>query len=158
MKKLKLYFDTSVISHLFAEDAPEKMLDTNKLWQDFIDGKYEVFISDTTIEEIDRCYEPKRGKMRDKIDGCNIQTLQISDEVKVLSEEYLKNGVLNHNSIDDCRHIAFAVVNNCDIVVSWNFKHIVNYRTIDKVKFVNATNHYKQISIISPTMLTEGGE
>ncbi|MDR2728921.1 MAG: hypothetical protein LBB56_07290 [Chitinispirillales bacterium] len=45
MRKLKLYLDTSVISHLFAEDTPEKMADTNGLWQDFIDGKYEVFVS-----------------------------------------------------------------------------------------------------------------
>ncbi|MDR2727937.1 MAG: PIN domain-containing protein [Chitinispirillales bacterium] len=156
IKKLMLYLDTSVISYLFAEDTPEKMADTNKLWSDFTNGKYDVFISDTTLEEIDRCHEPKRSKMTDKIDECEIQFLKISNEVKDLSEEYLKNGVLNHNSIDDCRHIAFAVVNNCDIIVSWNFKHLVNYRTINKVKIVNAINQYREISIMSPTMLIGG--
>jgi len=157
MKKLRLYLDTSVISHLFAEDTPEKMAVTNRLWQDFIGGKYEVFISDMTLKEIDRCHEPKRGKMTDKVDECEIEILRESDEVSKLTEEYLKNGVLNHNSFDDCEHIAFAVVNNCDIVVSWNFKHLVNYNTISKVKIVNAINQYREISIMSPTVLI-GGE
>jgi predicted nucleic acid-binding protein len=93
-KKLRLYLDTSVISYLFADDTPEKMEDTNRLWQDFINGKYEVFTSATTLEEIGRCHEPKRGKMMDKIDECDIEILLTSDEVKELSEEYIKNGVL----------------------------------------------------------------
>lgn len=157
-RRLKLYLDTSVISHLFADDVPDKMADTKELWQDFINEKYEVFISDTTLEEIDRCHEPKRGKMTEKLDECDIQFLKISNEVTSLAGEYLKNGILNHKSIDDCKHIAFAVVNNCDIVVSWNFKHLVNYQTINKVKIVNAINLYKEISIVSPTMLIEGWE
>jgi hypothetical protein len=50
---------------------------------------------------------------------------------------------------------AFAVVYNCDIIISWNFKHLVNYKTINKVKIVNAINHYKEISIMPPSMLLE---
>ena len=33
MRKLKVYLDTSVISHLAQEDVPEKMTDTLKLWE-----------------------------------------------------------------------------------------------------------------------------
>lgn len=39
MQKLKVYFDTSVISHLAQEDVPEKMADTQKLWEMFKQGK-----------------------------------------------------------------------------------------------------------------------
>ena len=49
MKKLKLYLDTSVISHLFADDALEKMEDTNRLWDGLIKGKYGVCISPVMI-------------------------------------------------------------------------------------------------------------
>jgi len=48
-----------------------------------------------------------------------------------------------------------AVIYNCDITISWNFKHLVNFKTINKVKVVNAIHLYKEISIISPTMLIE---
>ena len=55
----------------------------------------------------------------------------------------------------DCLHIAFAVAYDCDIIVSWNFKHLVNYRTVSEVKIVNAINNYREINIVSPTMLLE---
>ncbi len=52
MEKLKVYLDTSVISHLLQEDAPEKMADTLKLWEMFKDGKYDVYLSTVTLEEV----------------------------------------------------------------------------------------------------------
>ncbi len=39
-RKLKVYLDTSVISHLMQEDVPEKMADTRKLWEMFRQGVY----------------------------------------------------------------------------------------------------------------------
>ena len=158
MKKLKIYLDTSIISHLFADDTPEKQEDTLKLWQDFILNKYEIFISSVTIGEIEKCYEPKRSEMIEKTKQIHTNLLIDSDEVDALADEYIKNEILKQKSFDDCSHIAFAVVSNCDLIVSWNFKHLVNYTTIKKVKIVNSINNYKEIGIISPTMLIEGDE
>ena len=155
MRKLKLYLDTSVISHLFADDTPDKMAETNQLWQDFIDDKYEVFISQVAIDEIERCPKPKQGMMLAKLREIKIQFLPESDEVIALADEYVKGGVLKQKSIADCRHIAHAVVNHCDAVVSWNFEHLANFKTINKVKVVNAMFHYKEISIMPPTMFIE---
>ena len=61
MRKLKLYLDTSTIGHLYADDTPDKMADTNKLWADFISGKYEIYISPIVIDELEKCAEPKRS-------------------------------------------------------------------------------------------------
>ena len=80
--------------------------------------------------------------------------LERTEVINRLAEEYIKNGVLSENRLADCLHIAFAVVNNCDIIVSWNFKHLVNVKTINKVKVVNAINHYKEISIVPPRRTT----
>ncbi|GAB6172395.1 hypothetical protein JCM15765_18730 [Paradesulfitobacterium aromaticivorans] len=52
MNKIKIYLDTSVISHLEAEDTPEKMQDTLQFWQELKNGKYIVTISDLTIAEL----------------------------------------------------------------------------------------------------------
>jgi predicted nucleic acid-binding protein len=155
LKKLKLYLDTSVISHLFADDIPDRMSDTNKLWDDFKIGKYDIFISTVTVEEIQKCSEPKRSRMVEKLGEIDFHVLEETDEINDLAGEYINHGVLTKKNIDDCLHIAGAVVTNCDIIISWNFKHLVNYRTINKVKVVNAVNHYKEISIISPPMLLE---
>lgn len=51
MRKLKIYLDTSVISHLDAPDTPEKMADTLKLWEGIKRGEYEVYVSYMTIDE-----------------------------------------------------------------------------------------------------------
>ena len=155
MKKLKLYLDTSTISHLFANDTPYKMEDTNLLWIDLIKGKYDIFISPVVINEIKKCPEPRQSLMFEKLEQINFQILNEIDEVYVLANEYIKGGVLNEKSRDDCLHIAYAVIYNCDVIVSWNFKHLVNFKTINKIKVVNTIQMYKEIGIISPTMLIE---
>ena len=52
MGKLRVYLDTSVISHLLQEDVPEKMADTRQLWEMFRNGKYDVYLSTVTLEEL----------------------------------------------------------------------------------------------------------
>ena len=158
MRKLRIYVDTSVISHLFADDAPDKMADTNAFWNDLASGQYQIFISPTTVEELEACQEPKRSKMYQKLDEIPFQLLEETGEVNQLAHEYITHGVLNEKSFDDCMHIAFAVVFDCDVIVSWNFKHLVNFKTINRVKIVNAINQYREISIITPTMLLEEGD
>ena len=155
MRKIRLYLDTSIISHLFADDTPEKMADTILLWRELVSGKYEIYISDIVANEVQQCPEPKRSHMLEKIRQIELILLHETNEVKELASEYIKSGVLKEISYDDCLHITFAVIHHCDAIVSWNFKHLVNFRTIDKVRIVNAVNRYKEISIISPTMLIE---
>lgn len=62
-RKLKVYLDTSVISHLMQEDVPEKMADTLQLWEMFCEGVYDVYLSTVTLEEVSACPEPKRGRL-----------------------------------------------------------------------------------------------
>ena len=153
MRKLKLYLDTSVMSHLFVDDRPEKMEETNQFWEDVINGKYKVFISPIVLGELRNCQEPKRSQMFTKLDQVDYIVLEETKGVRELADEYITKGVLTEKSRADCLHIAFAVFYDCDIIVSWNFKHLVNFRTINKVKIVNATNNYREISIVNPTML-----
>lgn len=64
MRRLKVYLDTSVISHLLQKDAPEKMADTRKLWEMFMNRKYDVYLSTVTLEDVANCPEPKRSELR----------------------------------------------------------------------------------------------
>jgi predicted nucleic acid-binding protein len=158
MKKLKIYLDTSVISHLDQRDAPEKEADTKRLWEGIKAGVYDVFISPVVVAELERCYEPKRSGLRECLREIKYTMLQESAEVAELASQYLAAGVLNKKSILDCQHIAYACVYGCDMILSWNFKHLVNYKTIAGVKSVNALAGYKEMPIYTPTMLTPGGE
>jgi predicted nucleic acid-binding protein len=62
-RKYRIYLDTSIISHLDAPDAPDRMDDPFRLWSDIRNGRYTVSISDITLGEMDRCSEPNRNSM-----------------------------------------------------------------------------------------------
>ena len=156
MKKLKIYLDTSFISHLHQLDALNKMNDSLILWKDILAGEYNTVISEITTRELMDCAEPKRSIIAKYLKQGNFEELFVTDEIDDLAEEIINRGILTAKSLDDCTHIATAVANGCDIIVSWNFKHLVNFRTIHGVREIVISKHYKPIDIYSPTMLLKG--
>jgi predicted nucleic acid-binding protein len=141
-------------------DAPDRLDwqgDTRRLWDDIKAGKYEVFISPVVIAEIDRCHEPKRSILSEYLRLSQYTILEKTDEIAELADKYITAGILRIDSYDDAQHIAYACVYDCDIVLSWNFKHLVNYKTISGVRGVNALAGYKEMMIYTPTMLISGG-
>ncbi len=154
-RKLKVYLDTSVISHLMQEDVPEKMTDTRKLWEMFKNGVYEVCLSSLTMKEVSDCSEPKRSALRDYLKQIQYESYDITKDVLDVAHQLIAMGVLTNKSFDDCQHIGAAVVNNCDCIISWNFKHIVNIKTIRGVRAITNLEGYKPIEIWSPSVLLE---
>ena len=158
MYKQRIYVDTSVISHLLHEDAPEKMRDTISFWADIQAGRYDVAISHLTLAELRRCHEPKRSEMFERVEAISYTFLPKSEESETLANAYVREGALTSRHKVDCVHIALAVTSGCDIIVSWNFKHMVRMSTIRKVRTVNVQNGYfKMIDIVSPTTMLLGG-
>jgi len=130
-KKVKIYLDTSVISCLQVPETPERMADTLRLWEDLKGSIYDIYISDIIIDEINDCPEPKRSFMLDELKKIPLTVIEAETKVEGLAQEFVRLGILKEKSIDDCRHIATALLAKCDVIVSWNFKHIVNDKTID---------------------------
>ncbi|MEZ3444667.1 MAG: type II toxin-antitoxin system VapC family toxin [Lachnospiraceae bacterium] len=155
MRKLKVYLDTSVISYLSQEDAPERMKETLELWKDFTNGKYDIYLSQVTLDEIEKCPEPKRNVLYDYLSDIEYTKLEITAEILELAQKIIDMGILTPKSHDDCQHIAVAIVNACDCIISWNFKHIVNIKTIRGVRAITNLEGYKGIDIINPSVLLE---
>ena len=156
--KQRIYLDTSVISFLKAEDSPEKMHDTVLLWDDIKNNTYDVIISDLTIKEIEQYPEPKRTYMLNELRKIEMTVVQIENDVDELSKEFIDAGILKEKSFDDCRHIATAIMAQCNIIVSWNFKHIVNDKTIDGIKRITNIKNLPEIKIYCPSMLIGGAD
>jgi len=136
MKKLKIYLETSVISYLDQPERGELFADTHKFWEKIKAGEYESFISPVVAEELERCSEPKRSTLLRHLRSISCTVLQDNIEMRGLATAYIEAKILRQKSFNDCQHIAYACVYNCDIIVSWNFEHIVNHRTISGVKGV----------------------
>ena len=157
MKKIKIYLDTSVISYLSTDDAYEKTNDTQKLWQEIKTDMYDVVISDLVFEEIQRCPEPKQSVLFNYLTEIKYQREEISNEINNIASSIIKLGILSERNRDDCLHIATAVATDCDYILSWNFKHMVNVKTIKGVRAIVNLYGYNNIDIIQPTMLVEKG-
>lgn len=76
--------------------------------------------------------------------------VETDDEAVELATEYITEKVVGKASYVDCLHIALATINRADILVSWNFKHIVNIERIRGYNSINIKNGYKQLEIRSP--------
>lgn len=157
-KKLKLYLDTSVISYLLQEDVPEKMEITNRLWKLFEDRAYELYLSSVTMKEVSKCPEPKRSQLIRRLDDVDYTLVEVTDNVLDIAEQLVSMRILPVKCYDDCQHIAAAVECGCDCIVSWNFKHIVNIRTIRGVRAITNLKGYKSIEILNPSVLLESEE
>lgn len=153
MRKLKIYLDTSVISYLDQEDALEKMEQTRKVWEILQTEKYEVIISDLVLAEINECKEPKKSILKEYLAQINYKRVDITEETEEIANEIIDNGILNSKSFDDCLHIASAILNDCNIIVSWNFKHMVNVDTINGVRKITFAKRYNNIDIYAPYVL-----
>jgi len=158
MRKQKIYLDTSIVSHLDQPDAPDKMKDTLALWEHLKQGLYEACISGVVIDEIMKNKEPKQSKLLGHLVDIEYTILEVDEAVDLLARKFIEQGILREKSIDDCYHIAFAMRYGCDAIVSWNFKHIYNMKTIRGVKIVSGITGYPEIAIYSPTILVEGDD
>ena len=156
-RKLRIYLDTTIPNYLFADDRPDRMAYTWRLWERCVAGEFEVFVSDVLFDELDKCPQPKQGRMYGQLGRIGARGLEETAEVKELASAYVRSGVLRERDLGDCRHFAHAVVHECDIILSWNFNHIVNDTTRDRIKVVNAVSRYKEIKIVSPEEFLKGG-
>ena len=127
---------------------------SNRLIDFFQTGKYQAVISEVSEFELKFAPNHVRQVLKD-IPKKNIEIAKLTDEAKELSERYLKEKIVTKKSLADTQHIAIATVQQEDLLVSWNFKHIVNY---DKIRLYNAVNlkyGYKLLEIRNPRDLTD---
>lgn len=157
MKKLRIYFDTSVISHLDQQDAPEKMAETQKLWGKVRAGEFDVVLSNVDFDELAKCGPEKRANLANYLAQIQYERVEVNADMLRVADKMVDLGILKQKSYEDCQHIAAAIVSGCAAVVSWNFKHIVNHKTMQGVKAVTALEGRSDLLIYTPSALL-GGE
>jgi predicted nucleic acid-binding protein len=151
MRVLRIYLETSIFNFIFADDAPDKKADTLTLFEEIKAGKHQAFTSVHVFDELDRAQEPKRSKMYGLIKEYGIEVLSNNAEIESLADIYVAEKMIPAKYADDALHIATASVWGLDVVVSWNFRHIVKLKTIRQTEILNFREGYKRVLIHSPT-------
>jgi len=148
---MRIYVDTSVFGGCF---DPEFELWSNRLIDLFKIGKYIAIISEVSKFELKFAPGHIQQILLD-IPKDNIEVAKLTEEAKQLSEKYIKEKIVTGKSLADTQHIAIATIQQVDLLVSWNFKHIVNYNKIRLYNSVNLKYGYKILEIRNPRDLTD---
>lgn len=146
---MKLYLDTSIPSAYYDGRATERQDATRAFWSKVLPGA-DVFISDLVLTEIERTpSEDKRQKMLELVDG--IPSFVPDKETLRLASVIHQAQLVPQNKFDDAIHLAIAAVEGVDVVVSWNFRHMVNLRVKRSLPAILAQERYlRHYEIISP--------
>jgi len=142
---MRIYADTSVFGGVFDLEFAEP---TKRLFEEIDAGRFTLVTSAIVEAEI----EPAPEKIRLHFLRCEAfaEIAQITHEALLLQQQYIISGVVTPKSAEDALHVPIATVSQCDLIVSWNFKHIVHFDKISKYNAVNTINGFGQIGIYSP--------
>ncbi len=147
MKKLRLYLDTSVIGGCFDKEFEEF---SNQLMLEITDSLAIPVISSITVAEIENAPDMIKKQLKKILKLPHTEEIFVTQEINNLGMQYLDQKVIPKKSQADAFHIAAATVNKVDILVSWNFKHIVNVHRIFGFNSVNLKEGYQTLDIRSP--------
>ena len=149
-KSISVYADTSVFGGVFDDEfkVPSKA---------FIEvvrsGRFILVTPELVRQEIIAGPQGVRQLFEELLSVAEIAT--ITDETLQLQQEYLDAGIVSGKFATDALHVALATISEASMIVSWNFRHIVNFQKIPKYNAVNKLHGYGDIAIYSPLEVIE---
>jgi predicted nucleic acid-binding protein len=145
-KLLRVYADTSVFGGCFDDEFKAESV---RFFEEVRQGQFVVVVSNVTLDELELAPDPVRSVLAD-LPSEQVEFVNTSAESDTLRNAYLEAAVVGPASSNDAAHIAVATVSNADLVVSWNFKHIVHFEKIGGYEGVNGQRGYRSPRIYSP--------
>ena len=146
MKQTRVYVDTSVFGGCFDVEFQRY---SKLFFEQVRNGNFKIVVSETVIAELVNAPEQVKEVFY-LLPQENVEVIPVTDEIKTLRDAYIRAGVLGKSSMEDAEHIAAASIAKVDVLISWNFKHIVNFAKIKGYHAINLLNGYGIISIHKP--------
>jgi predicted nucleic acid-binding protein len=149
VKPMRVYIDTSVFGGYFDdafEGASRGFL--LAIW----DGRATALLSETLLRELEEAPQEVKDLLSRTLRG-ESERLEVTEETVELQDAYLTAGVVPRKYADDALHVALATIARAHVIVSWNFKHLVNPISIRAFNGVNLIQGYGPVVIMTPTDL-----
>jgi len=144
-RPMRIYADTSVFGGAFDaefEQASLELLDQTRR------GHCRIVGSSLGIDELVDAPNPVSALFHEF--RRLVEVVGVTKQALELQRAYLDAGIVGPKRFADALHVAVATVSECRAIVSWNFKHIVNFRKIPLYNWVNTARGYGAIAIHSP--------
>jgi hypothetical protein len=145
-RSLRVYADTSVFGGCFDD---EFKAESDRFFEEVRQKQFILVVSNVTLDELEMAPDQVRGVLAG-LPAEQVELVNTSEESDELRNAYLEAGVVGPASTNDAAHIAVATTSSVDLVVSWNFKHIVHFEKIGGYEGVNSLRGYRSPRIYSP--------
>ena len=149
-RRLRAYVDTSVFGGVHDDEFRNG---SERFFRAVRDGAFTILTSQPLAIEISRAPDSVRATFDTY--RVEAEVLDTTDEAENLAEAYMNAKVVPAASRVDALHVALASVARADLIVSWNFKHLVQLRRIRAFHAVNLLHCYPLIEIRSPLEVTD---
>jgi hypothetical protein len=142
----RIYIDTTVVGGAFDND----FMDATKYFFNKAIESRTVFVISKLLE-FEISYAPENVKLFfASLPQDLLEYVELTEEAKSLATLYIDEKVVGKSSLADCQHIAIATINRVNVLVSWNFKHIVNLPRIHGYNSTNMKQGYHTLEIRTP--------
>lgn len=145
--KLKVYLDTSVFSALYDERVTDRQSASEEFWARR--NEFELSTSELAKQEISETLDEElRKKLSALLEGMTVHP--VTEEMKNLAMKYIEKDVFSRTMYNDALHVAAAGLTRQDILLSWNFKHLVNRRRRMQINEINVSENVPTLEIVAP--------
>lgn len=152
----KVYVETSVISYLTAWPSRDLVKAahqqiTLEWWE--TRGKFDVYVSQIVLREASSGDPAAANARMESLSGFPVLTA--GPEASALAQQLLVQGSLPAKAAVDALHIAIAVVNGIDYLLTWNCTHIANATMRVRIERVCRQSGYEPVVLCTPEELME---
>ena len=145
--KLRVCLDTSVLSAYYDMHHADRKAETEQFWKKL--NMFEVSTSEVAKMEIFRTPNPElRSKMLKLLE--RVTLIPVTQEMRDLAQNYLDAHIFTSTMRNDALHVAAAVMTRQDVLLSWNFKHLVNRQRRALINQLNISKGLPMIEIVAP--------
>ena len=152
----RVYLETTIPSYLAAKPSRDLIVAahqqiTRDWWENR--SRFDLFISQIVIQEISSGGQEAAAKRLEFTD--NIPVLALTDEAESLAAEFISQTAFPKTAVVDAVHVAIAVINGMDYLLTWNCAHIANASLRVKIEQICRSKHYEPPVICTPEELME---
>ena len=151
-----IYVETSIPSFYFeTRPSPENQARRNwtREWWEAARINESLVTSPAVIDELTCAPEPKRSNTLALIGP--LPFLTITPEVRQIVHVYIRHKIMPADTGGDALHLALASFHECDILVSWNCRHIANASKAGHIRTINNTLGLHTPQLVTPYELLE---
>ena len=156
--KAKVYIETSVISYLTSRPSQDVVIaghqQTTRDWWHTHRAQFDVVASQLVVQEAS-AGDPQAAQQRLAV-LAELELLAVTAEAMALAQALVDGGPLPSQAAEDALHIAIAVTNGIEYLITWNCKHLANASMRKDIDRICRLRGYEPIVICTPEELLEG--